>query len=73
MEGETRWICGWFGRWIYRNRDYGENVRVRIKAERDRFGGDWALLKTGVFASAERFDLVFERHHTDCVARFPYY
>jgi hypothetical protein len=73
MQDETRWICGWFGRWIYRNRDYGENIRSTVKAERDRLGKDWAPIQTGVFASTERFDEIFERHRTDCVSRFPHY
>jgi hypothetical protein len=66
------WICGWFGRWVYRHRDDGENVRSILKAERDHLGADWGLVKAGVFPSPDRFDEVCSKHNTDCASRTHY-
>jgi hypothetical protein len=48
LSREERWICGWFGRFVRRNTDFGENIRQMLKKGRDRLGDEWAPIKTQV-------------------------
>ena len=71
MASDQGWVCGWFGKWAYRDA-YERNVRMTMKADRDRLGPEWPFVKAGIFASLERFDEVYERHKADCVSRIPW-
>ncbi|WP_263359620.1 SIR2 family protein [Acidicapsa ligni] len=68
MASDEGWVCGWFGKWAFRD-SLGKNVRTTMKADRDRLGVDWPIVKAGIFANLERFDEVHERHKTDCASR----
>jgi hypothetical protein len=63
-------ICGWRGRWIYRNRDYGGHVSELLKEERSQLGPNWPPITAGLFASVERFDEILERQRTECLNKF---
>ncbi|MDR3564411.1 MAG: SIR2 family protein [Negativicutes bacterium] len=63
-------ICGWWGRWAWRNREYGGHISERLKEERNQLGPNWPPINAGLFASVERFDEVLERQRTECLNRF---
>lgn len=67
---ENKQICGWRGRWIWRNREYGGHISQLLKEERSQLGSKWPLIEAGLFASAERFDEILERHCTECLSRY---
>jgi hypothetical protein len=63
-------ICGWRGRWVYRNRDYGGHISELLKEERNQLGPNWPPINAGLFASVERFDEILERQCTECLNKF---
>jgi hypothetical protein len=63
-------ICGWWGRWGWRNREYGGHVSELLKEERNQLGPNWPPIVAGLFASVERFDEILERQRTECLNRF---
>lgn len=68
MARDEGWVCGWFGKWAYRD-EYGTNVKSTMKADRDRLGAEWPIVKAAIFSSLERFDEVYVRHKKDCASR----
>jgi hypothetical protein len=66
-------ICGWWGRWARRNREYGGHISELLKEERNQLGPKWPPIDTGLFASVERFDEILERQRTECLNRFQTY
>lgn len=66
-------ICGWRGRWVWRNRDYGGHVLDLLKEERNQLGSKWPPIEAGLFASVERFDEILERQRTECLNKFRNY
>jgi len=68
MVSNEGWVCGWFGKWAFRD-GYGTSVRSTMKADRDRLGEEWPVVKAGIFSGLERFDEVYARHNTDCASR----
>jgi hypothetical protein len=63
-------ICGWRGRWVYRNREYGGHISELLKEERDQTGPNWPPINAGLFASVERFDEILERQRAECLNKF---
>jgi hypothetical protein len=66
-------ICGWWGRWAWRNREYGGHISELLKEERNQLGPNWPPIEAGLFASVERFDEILERQRTECLSRFTTY
>ena len=63
-------ICGWRGRWVWHNREYGGHIFEVLKEERNRLGSKWPPIETGLFASVERFDEILERHRMECLLKY---
>jgi len=63
-------ICGWRGRWVYRNREDGGHISELLKEERNQLGPNWPPINAGLFASVERFDEILERQRTECLNKF---
>jgi hypothetical protein len=63
-------ICGWRGRWVYRNREYGGHISELLKEERNKLGPSWPPINAGLFPSVERFDEILERQRTECLNKF---
>jgi hypothetical protein len=66
-------ICGWWGRWAWRNREYGGHISELFKEERNQLGPNWPPIDAGLFASVERFDEILERQRTECLLKFQIY
>jgi hypothetical protein len=70
---QDRSICGWWGRWAWRNREYGGHISELLKEERNQLGPNWPPIDAGLFASVERFDEIIERQRTECLLKFQRY
>jgi hypothetical protein len=70
---KDRYICGWWGRWVWRNREYGGHILELLKEERKQLGPKWPPVEAGLFASVERFDEILERQRTECLLKFQNY
>lgn len=62
-------ICGWRGRWVWRNWEYG-HISELLKEERNQLGAKWPPIEAGLFASVERFDEIVERLRMECLNRY---
>jgi hypothetical protein len=62
-------ICGWRGRWSWRNREYGGHISELLNEERRKLGFKWPPIEAGLFGSVERFDEVLERQRAECLNR----
>jgi hypothetical protein len=63
-------ICGWRGRWVWRNREYGGHISELLKEERDKLGSKWPPIEAGLFTGVERFDEILERQRTECLNKY---
>lgn len=67
---KDRNICGWRGRWVWRNRENGGHISELLKEERNQLGPKWPPVEAGLFVSVERFDEILERHRTECLNKY---
>jgi hypothetical protein len=64
------WICGWWGRWVYRGRRYGVHISERLREERQRQQIQWPPITSGMFGSLNRFDEILELQRNECLNQF---